>query len=971
MLAAALLLAATVDLRLELVRHSLTGTHCRYREYVDGIPSERYVVRPCDGMPTPEGSSASAERGGLRNVDGRVVRREIVEESPLHPYAHDYDAATGELVARTPLYFQAKPARVFDPNPVAAQNDPSLQDGNDSARAVPESAYRVVMLDDVAESGPLRGPWLAIVDKQLPAIAPIDASASFLLDRGADGFEDVNAYFHLDRNQRYLQSLGYTGVRAIAPYAVEVDAHAQSGADNSLFIPSATVFGTGTLYFGEGGTDDAEDADLVIHEYGHALLEWIAPGTFGGTFAAQSRALGEGFGDYWAYSAHAAQRIASGRDPFCFAEWDARCWKDASSERCAYSPGSDCLRRLDSPKTMADYVDIEAPGVEHRNGAIWSSALRELQQTLGREVTDTIVLESLFDVPPKPTFAVLARRMLSADRLLYNGAHAAAICAPMIARGILDTCEELPRGELTLFPSPQRGVAIPDNSAMGITAAIAIEDRRAIENLYVRVDVAHPTRGDLRIDLVAPDGTTVILQQISFDRGPDVRTTFGLTAAPVESLHVLRGRSAAGTWRLVVRDQRTRDTGTLLSWGLMIQFAGDVPRTTRPRGPKTQMIPVVAHVYGIGPSPYVSDVRIANVRAVRETATLIFTRSGEDGTTRFSAIDVALAPGQTVGFDDVVASAFGTSGSGTLEILGDVIAMSRTYTDGRGQQVPPNLPSTAVGESALVLNPLLPSGARLNLGIAEVAGGSGIVDVRGQRIAILPFSHVQFPVTSDVAAVSVVSGDARVVAYLSQVDGATGDAMFLPGEPFSAERRTLLAPAINVNGWRSDLWARGADALLRLSLTDGASRDVSVGVYEDVLAQLFEHTIAALLVTVPPGVVAATRITHDGTTQVVPLLEPAGPAEQHLLFMESTDALRTNIGFVSDGPARAEVTIYDASGLVVGASILDAKRGIDQFAFLPRLVNGRARVRFEAGHGRAYASVIDQRSGDATYVVGQ
>ena len=34
-------------------------------------------------------------------------------------------------------------------------------------------------------------------------------------------------------------------------------------ADNSYYT-------AGTLNFGEGGVDDAEDADIIIHEYGHA-----------------------------------------------------------------------------------------------------------------------------------------------------------------------------------------------------------------------------------------------------------------------------------------------------------------------------------------------------------------------------------------------------------------------------------------------------------------------------------------------------------------------------------------------------------------------------------------------------------------------------------------------------------------------------------------------------------------------------
>ncbi|HYO76012.1 MAG TPA: hypothetical protein VE010_06070, partial [Thermoanaerobaculia bacterium] len=276
----------TTALVLELVRHSLTGSHCRYRQYVNEIPTDVYVTRPCDANTLAADAlrpATAAAASQLRIVNGRTVRREIVEEKPLQPFAYDYDVESGALMQRIPLFFQAGPARVFDPNPVVALNDPTLQDRNDSASAVPEAAYKYVDVD-------LNGPHVRIIDRQAPNVPPADPNGSLLFNREESGFEDVNASFHVDRTQRYLQSLGYSGERAIVPYAIEVDTHAVNGDDNSFFLPSQTRIGFGALLFGEGGTDDAEDADLVVHEYTHAMLEWIAPGTFFGTFASESRA---------------------------------------------------------------------------------------------------------------------------------------------------------------------------------------------------------------------------------------------------------------------------------------------------------------------------------------------------------------------------------------------------------------------------------------------------------------------------------------------------------------------------------------------------------------------------------------------------------------------------------------------------------------------------------------------------------
>ncbi|HYI09504.1 MAG TPA: proprotein convertase P-domain-containing protein [Thermoanaerobaculia bacterium] len=977
LLAILLSVAAPSEYRLEVVRQSLTGTHCRYREYVSGIPTENYETRPC--------SEASDERGAMNDEQsrgavhrssfiahrsqylwsgGRLLRREIAGAETLKPVAEDYDAATGELVRRIPLYYNAKPARVFDPSPVVTLNHPGLQDRNDSASAVPEAAYRDVELERTEDFGPLRGTHVTLVDRQLPDIEPPDAAGSLVFDREQDGFEDVNAYFHIDRNQQYLQSLGYRGERAVVAYSIETDTHAGAGFDNSFFQPSVFTIGTGTLFFGEGGTDDAEDADLLVHEYGHAILEWISPGTFSGTFSTESRALGEGFGDYWAFSAHRAQRVASGRDPYCFADWDARCWEDETSQQCGYPPGSDCLRRLDTTRTMADYERQEAAGTEHRNGTIWSSALREIHEQLGRETTDTIVIESLFGAPPNPTFAAMAQRLIETDRLLNNGTHAGTICSAMTARGILTGCDIAPRGETTLFQSNARGVAIPENSE-GITSAISVSDPRTIERLQVRVDIVHPARGDLRLELIAPDGTTVLLKQISLDRAADIHATYGLTSNPVASLDIFRGRSATGVWTLVVKDLQARDIGTLVSWGLVLQFAGDTPVTGRPRHARAQMVPVVTHVYGTGPRLYVSDVRIANVQATPETATLIFTRSGENGLTSFSTANVNVEPGQTVAFEDVVANTFHTAGSGTLEVLGDVVVMSRTYfttAEGTlGQQVPPNLQTTSVTEATMIVDPFVAPDAvrddRINFGIAETAGGSGVVHLRSRGedrdIPIEPFSHVLLPIDAYPSAIDVVSGDARVAAYISQLDLVTKDPMFIPAQTRGTPApRALIAPFINNPSWQSAVWYSDTSALIEhISFATGG--------------------IGAVRVTPKAGAFAGTRIRHGGTHQYVPLLPAEGPREQHLLFIENSPGYRTNIGIVSDRYAQAEVTVYDAAGNELQTGYLETGGGVHQFMVFRPIVNGRARVRFLFGHGRAYASMIDTGTGDATYVQDQ
>jgi hypothetical protein len=400
----------------------------------------------------------------------------------------------------------------------------------------------------------------------------------------------------------------------------------------------------------------------------------------------------------------------------------------------------------------------------------------------------------------------------------------------------------------------------------------------------------------------------------------------------------------------------------------------------RPRGERAQMIPVVTHVFGVGAIPFVSDVRISNPHAARETATLIFTRSAEDGRTSFSAIDVVLEAGQTAAFDDIVANTFQTAGSGTLEVLGDVLAMSRTYAitarGTMGQQIPPGLDETVAGGGTLRAAPLPGTADRVNLGVSETGGGSGVIRAGDREFTIAPFGQVQFPIDDETVSIRVLSGDARVVAYLSQIDNTTNDPMFIPAVLPRFEMRRAIAPAISARGaigseWRTDVWSTDGAPLELDAIGDGRivrlpSRE---GVLEDVLAGVF--SIAALRVVPQPGSSVMARIRNGGMSQFVPFLDiEAPPAEQQLLFIESVEPYRTNIGIVADAPVFAEVSIYDAAGNEVARTPLSTGGGVAQLQVTQRVVNGRATVRF-VGRGRAYASLVDNRTGDATFVAGR
>ncbi|MBT2676227.1 S8 family serine peptidase [Streptomyces sp. ISL-14] len=112
----------------------------------------------------------------------------------------------------------------------------------------------------------------------------------------------------------------------------------------------------------------------------------------------------------------------------------------------------------------------------------------------------------------------------------------------------------------TTFTSTS-AVSVPDNGS-AIESSIAVSGRsgNAPSALQVGVDITHTYRGDLVIDLVAPDGTAYRLKSASSsDSADNVKTTYTVNAS---------SETANGTWKLRVQDTAAQDTGTLNSWKL-------------------------------------------------------------------------------------------------------------------------------------------------------------------------------------------------------------------------------------------------------------------------------------------------------------------------------------------------------------------------------------------------------------------
>jgi hypothetical protein len=263
---------------------------------------------------------------------------------------------------------------VFKDNAVVATQNNNLVDGSDAASAVPTAAYSTVVLQGLTGNNRLDGTFASGSNSRTRAVG---TNNNFIFLRNTTAFSETMAYFHIDFAERYIQSLGFTNVNN----RQQVFAIDRSTDDNSSYSSS-----TKRITYGTGGVDDAEDGEVIVHEYGHSVQDNQVPG-FGAV--EEGGAMGEGFGDYLAATVNSS--LAGDFQLTCIAEWDAT----------SYAAGvPHCLRRLDSTKHYPGDVDGEV----HDDGEMWSASLFQIRTALGAAKADKLIIQAHFLLSSRANF---------------------------------------------------------------------------------------------------------------------------------------------------------------------------------------------------------------------------------------------------------------------------------------------------------------------------------------------------------------------------------------------------------------------------------------------------------------------------------------------------------------------------------------------------------------------------------------
>jgi subtilisin-like proprotein convertase family protein len=352
---------------------------------------------------------------------------------------------------------------------------------------------------------------------------------------------------------------------------VQVDTQDGGGTNNATFQslpegmkPRMTLF-TFSL---AGGVlrDSAFDPTVLYHEASHGMSNRLVGGGAGSCLGVgQAAGMGEGWGDFLAASFL--------NDPVIG----------------AYVSGNASVgvRRASMAASAFRYDDVQS-GVmteAHDAGEVWAAALWAARTAVGAAVIERLVVNGMKLTPCNPTMIHERDAILNADAVLDGSANRCALFAAFASRGLgngavspstssttaIVTSTTVPAdcgGTTTerTFRSASTPLAIPDNNAVGVKASITVAPGALTSSrVKVDVDITHPFRGDLVIQVISPGGAVATLSNRAGGAADNfVATALDLTASfPV-------GTPASGTWQLFVRDLAASDVGTINKFRLSV-----------------------------------------------------------------------------------------------------------------------------------------------------------------------------------------------------------------------------------------------------------------------------------------------------------------------------------------------------------------------------------------------------------------
>ncbi|MFI6787013.1 S8 family serine peptidase [Nonomuraea sp. NPDC050383] len=235
-------------------------------------------------------------------------------------------------------------------------------------------------------------------------------------------------------------------------------------------------------------------------------------------------------------------------------------------------------------------LDLLAPGVSIVSsipGNKWAS----LNGTSMAAPHVTGALAVLRQAMPDATLAQLETALKTTGKpIAYNGVNTPRI---QVDAAVLGKSPD-PGAWPTPYYQNTKDTPIPDHGTITSSIAVAGLLGTAPATTEVYVDIHHTWRGELKIDLIAPDGKIYPLQANDPNDSADIlHETYQVNAS---------ASPASGTWKLRVQDVEYLDTGFIDGWSIRLPCFGNWDDTAIPDPGAAQSSIVLAWINGNAPT---------------------------------------------------------------------------------------------------------------------------------------------------------------------------------------------------------------------------------------------------------------------------------------------------------------------------------------------------------------------------------
>ncbi len=314
--------------------------------------------------------------------------------------------------------------KIFNPDPLTTARSqyvaPYLNYNKQDTPALNNERKSLLLNLKIDENGNFlaENDYVLVKDIMGPIAEPFSVGKkdSLIVTRNTDIFKQEMALYHINQYQKYIQSLGFTNLKN----QLWVDPLGDFGEDSRFEFSTENPY----ILLGIGGIPDAEDADVITHEYSHAVAFYIAPNTIDGE---ERIGIDEGNADIMAVLYSRKLSDYNWRKVF---NWDGNeSWNGRNT--------------LNTKNYLNDFVLQR-----YSLGNIWSGAVTDIAEEIGIDTTVKLLLTAMASLQTNMTIPQFANMFIQADSILFNKYHYGSIKNSFVNRKIINglSAEELLNG---------------------------------------------------------------------------------------------------------------------------------------------------------------------------------------------------------------------------------------------------------------------------------------------------------------------------------------------------------------------------------------------------------------------------------------------------------------------------------------------------------------------------------------------